>query len=128
MGESSSGHNTSSGIVVIQLVSLTRPKPASRDAPDAECRIRLLSTLAAEQITCVATGQFSRLSPALTSAPERMRPEDCLRQVLHIVAEQRSPSAALSWCMTADGDDEPPIDALARGRCGDVLSRARAVR
>jgi hypothetical protein len=109
-------------------VSLTRPKPASRDAPDAECRLRLLSTLTAEQITCVGTGRFSSLSRRAAGPPEQMAPEDCLRRALHIVAEHHSPSMALAWFVAASGKDEAPIDVLVRGGCAEVLARARAVR
>jgi hypothetical protein len=109
-------------------MSLTRPKPVAYGLPEAECRVRLLSVLAAEQITCLGTGSFSAL-PDQGVPAGRTAPEACLREALHVLTKTHPAGIALSWFFEAGGDGEDaPLDALARGRCDEVLARARAAR
>jgi hypothetical protein len=106
---------------------LTNPKPVAHGLSEADCRVRLLSVLAAEQITCLGTGSFSSL-PRDCEPAGRMAPEDCLRHALHVLAKTHSASAALSWFLEAGNGGDAPLDALVDGRCEEVMERARSAR
>jgi hypothetical protein len=106
---------------------LINPKPVAHGLSEADCRVRLLSVLAAEQITCLGTGSFSTLSRDPSSGGQ-IAPDDCLRHALHVLAETHSASVALAWFLEAGDGGDAPLDALVDGRCEEVMARARAAR